>query len=258
MRSCAFAPPAEGTSGIAEVHVEGSRGAYAGLLPAEFLACFTVERRAMQWARELDVDPSWTHVLDLAGRVVGFSNVGPSRDEDAEQGTGELIAIYLTPTLWVAAAASGCSGLGSSDFATRATARQPLGCWSQSSARGTTSALDGASMVHTRTPSAPAWRWTRFATASRSVRTRPLLTARSCGQPPRSCRLLCRRCDQITLSVASHVWNIRRGRFPRAEGARGRRREAADQAPGVGRRGSPAGVYARSFGRRACWLISEA
>jgi GNAT superfamily N-acetyltransferase len=34
---------------------------------------------------------------DDAGRVVGFATFGPSRDDDAPEGTGEVPAIYVDP-----------------------------------------------------------------------------------------------------------------------------------------------------------------
>ncbi len=34
------------------------------------------------------------------GEIGGFVATGPSRDEDADASTGELVAIYLRPQLW--------------------------------------------------------------------------------------------------------------------------------------------------------------
>lgn len=63
---------------IARVHVESSRATYAGLLPDESLAGFTVERRAAQWAQELEFDPSWTQVLDSTGGWSGSRMSDPA------------------------------------------------------------------------------------------------------------------------------------------------------------------------------------
>ena len=84
---------------IAEVHVASWRHAYRGLLPDDSLDRLSVEEREMQRREHLE-DPSseWgTLVAEDAGRVVGFSTYGPSRDEDATDPTGEVPAIYLAP-----------------------------------------------------------------------------------------------------------------------------------------------------------------
>jgi L-amino acid N-acyltransferase YncA len=39
-------------------------------------------------------------VLETEGLVLGFSVLGPSRDEDALHGTGEIDAFYIAPRLW--------------------------------------------------------------------------------------------------------------------------------------------------------------
>jgi GNAT superfamily N-acetyltransferase len=87
---------------IALVHVESWRAAYRGLLPQHLLDGLSVQSRADSWrdivcSREretlLAVDPE-------NGRVAGFVNVGPSRDEDAGSDVGELRAIYVLEEWW--------------------------------------------------------------------------------------------------------------------------------------------------------------
>ena len=89
----------EDARAIAEVHVASWRHAYRGLLPDDYLDRLSVEEREKQRREHLE-DPSseWgTLVADDAGRVVGFSTYGPSRDDDATDATGEVPAIYLDP-----------------------------------------------------------------------------------------------------------------------------------------------------------------
>jgi GNAT superfamily N-acetyltransferase len=86
---------------IAEVHVESWRAAYRGLLPDAYLDRLSVDEREAQRREHLD-DPSgeWaTLVAEENGRVIGFATFGPSRDEDAPAGTGEVPAIYLDPAV---------------------------------------------------------------------------------------------------------------------------------------------------------------
>jgi GNAT superfamily N-acetyltransferase len=84
---------------IAEVHVASWRATYRGLLPDAYLDRLSVDEREAQ-RREVLRDPSgeWgTLVAEEDGRVIGFAAYGPSRDDDAPPGTGEIPAIYLAP-----------------------------------------------------------------------------------------------------------------------------------------------------------------
>jgi ribosomal protein S18 acetylase RimI-like enzyme len=84
---------------IAAVHVAAWQHAYRGMLPSELLDGLSVEARAQRWRRQLaDVESGRTWV---AGEPVrGFVSVGPSRDEDAVEGTGEVYALYVHPDAW--------------------------------------------------------------------------------------------------------------------------------------------------------------
>jgi GNAT superfamily N-acetyltransferase len=89
-------------AGIARVHVAGWQAGYAGLLPAQYLAELSVEQRAERWRIILTdaLGAGTTLVAELDGAITGFATVGPSRDDDAALGTGELWAIYVNPGLW--------------------------------------------------------------------------------------------------------------------------------------------------------------
>ena len=85
---------------IAEVHVASWRHAYRGLLPDDYLEKLSVgEREAQRLAWFADPRPGSGVLVaeDDAGRVVGFATFGPSRDDDAPDGTGEVPAIYIDP-----------------------------------------------------------------------------------------------------------------------------------------------------------------
>ena len=84
---------------IAEVNVASWRWAYDRLLPASVLDALSVEGRATDW-RSMIVSPVCDVSVATAGdgTVVGFANVGRTRDDDdASLTTGELFALYVRP-----------------------------------------------------------------------------------------------------------------------------------------------------------------
>jgi len=84
--------------GIAKVHVDSWRTTYAGIVPDEFLANMSYDRREEQWFNELNnptTNRMFTYVAenDLQ-QVIGFVNGGPERNSDPIY-KGELYAIYI-------------------------------------------------------------------------------------------------------------------------------------------------------------------
>ena len=90
---------------IAQVDVSSWQGAYAGLLPAEYLADLDPATRVRHWESVLGSvrgSRSEGRVLlaEQNGHTLGFASFGPSADEDADPGTHELYAMYLEPDAW--------------------------------------------------------------------------------------------------------------------------------------------------------------
>lgn len=82
---------------IARVHVESWRTTYRGIVPDDYLANLSVERRARFWAETLGRRdaPEFAYVAtDETGAVIGFAAGGPEREGDPVY-TGEVYAIYL-------------------------------------------------------------------------------------------------------------------------------------------------------------------
>jgi ribosomal protein S18 acetylase RimI-like enzyme len=81
---------------LGRVHVQVWREAYAGLMPADYLAALDPTVGPRRW-RERITDPSggvgWWLARDDDG-IVGMASSGPPRDEDAPAGL-ELYAINL-------------------------------------------------------------------------------------------------------------------------------------------------------------------
>ncbi|MBC7603293.1 MAG: GNAT family N-acetyltransferase [Ramlibacter sp.] len=85
---------------LAEVHVASWRSAYAGILPADYLANLSVERRHASWRTVLSEGKSQLLVAMEGTAVVGFVSFGRCRDAAAAQDCGELWALYVSPVAW--------------------------------------------------------------------------------------------------------------------------------------------------------------
>jgi L-amino acid N-acyltransferase YncA len=84
------------SSAVAEVHVDSWQWAYRGQLPDDYLDSLSVDDRLTMWNQRLETTDTGVLVaVDDDGSVMGFASVGPSRDPDAPEGTGELESIYL-------------------------------------------------------------------------------------------------------------------------------------------------------------------
>lgn len=89
---------------IAEVHVRSWQSAYRGLIPQKYLDGLDPSSRAEGWRRSVR-DANWPRggtlvATDGDGTIVGFAHIGPTRDEDAGDAVGEVLAIYLAPGAW--------------------------------------------------------------------------------------------------------------------------------------------------------------
>lgn len=86
-------------SAIARIHVASWREAYAGIVPADYLAGLDVDAREQWWVDLLSRSTgTWLAILDQ--RTVGFAHLGAASDEDAEPGDLQLYSIYLDPESW--------------------------------------------------------------------------------------------------------------------------------------------------------------
>jgi len=76
------------------------RAAYDAVLPRELVGQFEASSFARVWRDSLNAPPSPRHVLlvGCAGeQVVGFAAVGPSIDPDANETSGEVLALGVHP-----------------------------------------------------------------------------------------------------------------------------------------------------------------
>jgi ribosomal protein S18 acetylase RimI-like enzyme len=85
---------------VAELHVASWQSAYAGILPAEYLANLSVEGREAMWREVLAEGKSELFVALEGSSIVGFASFGPCRDADGTPDRGEVWAIYVLPSAW--------------------------------------------------------------------------------------------------------------------------------------------------------------
>lgn len=83
---------------ISRVHVDTWRTTYRGIVPDEYLANLSYERRENGWYQILNRAPedgNFTYIAeDESGEIVGFANGGVERTGDPVY-RGELTAIYI-------------------------------------------------------------------------------------------------------------------------------------------------------------------
>jgi GNAT superfamily N-acetyltransferase len=80
--------------GIAEVHVQAWREAYAHLVPAESLARLSVDQRELRWMEIIPDPTADTWVATDDGVIFGFAGAGPTRDPEPVP-ERELHSIYM-------------------------------------------------------------------------------------------------------------------------------------------------------------------
>jgi len=87
----------EDAEAVARVHVASWRTTYAGIVPDEFLAALSYERRAEVWRNSLSSQSqAYLVVAEQDRKVIGFAVGGPNRETEANAAyEAELYAIYL-------------------------------------------------------------------------------------------------------------------------------------------------------------------
>jgi ribosomal protein S18 acetylase RimI-like enzyme len=90
----------EDARAIADIHVKSWQSAYRELLPADFLASLSVDRREEQWTQLLPNAEQTILVYDLEP-IVAFCSFAPTRDSDMDSTTvAELGTIYALESCW--------------------------------------------------------------------------------------------------------------------------------------------------------------
>jgi GNAT superfamily N-acetyltransferase len=86
---------------IAQIHVETWRAAYRGQIADAVLDALDVGRRTQFWQGRIKNSHGVVFLAEEAGKIVGFCDLIPSRDPDADSQTvAEIVAIYVLPLFW--------------------------------------------------------------------------------------------------------------------------------------------------------------
>jgi ribosomal protein S18 acetylase RimI-like enzyme len=90
----------EDAHAIAEIHVLTWRAVYQDIVPAEYLATLSVEKREALWRESVTEGTPELWVARIEARIIGWVAFGPCRDEGASPQAGEVWAIYVAPSHW--------------------------------------------------------------------------------------------------------------------------------------------------------------
>jgi L-amino acid N-acyltransferase YncA len=85
---------------VAEIHVTTWQSAYQGILPAEYLASLSVEKREAMWRESIVKGVPQLLVAKVEGDMVGWVAFGRCRDEGSTLDSAEVWALYVAPPSW--------------------------------------------------------------------------------------------------------------------------------------------------------------
>jgi ribosomal protein S18 acetylase RimI-like enzyme len=87
---------------IAQIHVLSWQQAYCDLLPSDYLAQLSLEKREAMWRNTLNTGSSQLLVAQAGDMLLGFISFAPCRDEDAASDQAEIWSLYVSPAYWAA------------------------------------------------------------------------------------------------------------------------------------------------------------
>ena len=84
---------------LARLHIRAWQAAYAGIVPAAYLAALDLAPRVATWRQRITQSGpgGMTLVAVDDGVIAGFTSAGPYRGDEPEPGVGEVYAIYADP-----------------------------------------------------------------------------------------------------------------------------------------------------------------
>ena len=85
---------------VAQIHVHAWQAAYVGIVPDDYLASLSVDKRETMWRQAIDKGGPELLVARVDRDTAGWVSFDASRDKNAAQGSGEIWALYVDPTRW--------------------------------------------------------------------------------------------------------------------------------------------------------------
>lgn len=85
---------------VAQIHVATWREAYRGIVPDDYLATLSVERRELIWRQAIEKSMPEVWVAAEESSIVGWIAFGQCRDADKSPDVGEVWAINIRPAHW--------------------------------------------------------------------------------------------------------------------------------------------------------------
>ena len=85
---------------IADIHVATWQAAYKDLMPEEYLAKISVEKRLAYWKEAIEFSEPQLLVATDGEEIVGFVGFDRSRDAGTTSTVGEVWAMYVSPAHW--------------------------------------------------------------------------------------------------------------------------------------------------------------
>lgn len=83
---------------IAGIHVASWQAAYAGIMPTQFLAGLSIEKRALMWRETIEAGTYQVAIASVKHEPAGWVAYGRCRDADKNPACAEIIAINLHPS----------------------------------------------------------------------------------------------------------------------------------------------------------------
>ena len=90
----------EDARAVAEIHVAAWRAAYRSIVPDDYLASLSIERREAKWSECIAAGDPTLLVAKKAGVVQGWLSFGKCRGIGSHKSEAEVWAIYVSPTAW--------------------------------------------------------------------------------------------------------------------------------------------------------------
>ncbi|MFC1616383.1 GNAT family N-acetyltransferase [Patescibacteria group bacterium] len=85
---------------LARINVTGWQKAYKDILCPDILKKQSIPERTKQFEQAIKDKTEETYILEDDGKMIGFTTIGASRDDDKNKNTGEIWGIYIDSKYW--------------------------------------------------------------------------------------------------------------------------------------------------------------